>query len=190
MPTSVSIATDRACASSCVHRSCARITSVTCMPIVNTGFSDVIGSWKTMLMSLPRIARISSHESFSRSRPLKQNLAGDDPARRIGNEAQDAQRGDALARAGLADEAEHFALPDVEIDAVDGLGDAGLGVEVGAQTANRERACCERSNVPGATVVSMVRYRRREYSFGSKASRTASPMKTTSSSVTNSTPSG
>ena len=26
-----------------------------CMPIVKTGFSDVIGSWKIMLISLPRI---------------------------------------------------------------------------------------------------------------------------------------
>jgi len=31
---------------SLLTRSCAWITSITCMPIVNTGFSDVIGSWK------------------------------------------------------------------------------------------------------------------------------------------------
>ena len=28
------------------------MTSVTCMPIVKTGLSDVIGSWKIMLISL------------------------------------------------------------------------------------------------------------------------------------------
>ena len=53
------------------------------MPIVNTGFSDVIGSWKIMLISLPRTSRISSHGSLSRSRPLKQDLAGDDAAGRV-----------------------------------------------------------------------------------------------------------
>ena len=33
------------------------------------GFSDVIGSWKIIAMRLPRIARISSSDSVSRSRP-------------------------------------------------------------------------------------------------------------------------
>ena len=37
--------------------------------MVSTGLSDVIGSWKTMAMSLPRMRRISFSSSFSRSCP-------------------------------------------------------------------------------------------------------------------------
>ena len=44
--------------------SCAWMTSVTCIPIVKTGLSEVIGSWKTMLISLPRILRISSQRQL------------------------------------------------------------------------------------------------------------------------------
>src|SRR5262245_9333589 len=44
--------------------------SVSWRPIVSTGLSDVIGSWKIIAISLPRISRISSSESVRRSRPL------------------------------------------------------------------------------------------------------------------------
>ena len=70
MPTTSSISTDLSNASFLETCSCSSITSMTCLPIVNTGFNDVIGSWKIMLISLPRIWRISSQESFNRSRPL------------------------------------------------------------------------------------------------------------------------
>ena len=43
--------------------------SITCSPIERTGLSEVIGSWKIIAMSRPRISRISSAESASRSRP-------------------------------------------------------------------------------------------------------------------------
>src|SRR6266704_954165 len=42
-----------------------------CSPTVNTGFSEVIGSWKIIAISLPRIRRISAGESCSRSVPSK-----------------------------------------------------------------------------------------------------------------------
>ena len=45
------------------------IASMTWLPTVNTGLSDVIGSWKIMLMSLPRIDRICGSGSFTRSLP-------------------------------------------------------------------------------------------------------------------------
>src|SRR5260221_7286514 len=48
-----------------------RMASATCAPILNTGLSDVIGSWKTMAMSLPRTWRMSRSEIPARSRPLK-----------------------------------------------------------------------------------------------------------------------
>src|SRR3546814_6871237 len=38
--------------------------------MVITGLSDVIGSWNTIAMSLPRTCRISSSLSFSRSLPM------------------------------------------------------------------------------------------------------------------------
>ena len=71
IPTRLNISTARACACALETGSCVRMISITCMPILNTGFNDVIGSWKIMLIWLPRTFRISSHESFSRSRPLK-----------------------------------------------------------------------------------------------------------------------
>ena len=39
--------------------------------MVSTGFSEVIGSWKIMPISRPRMRRISSSLSVRRSRPLK-----------------------------------------------------------------------------------------------------------------------
>ncbi len=42
-----------------------------CSPIRSTGLSDVIGSWKIMAISRPRMRRISSSESCSSSRPSK-----------------------------------------------------------------------------------------------------------------------
>jgi hypothetical protein len=71
IPTLVSISTPRLAAASSEISSWARMTSITCIPMVKTGLSDVIGSWKIMLISLPRTSRISSHGSLSRSRPLK-----------------------------------------------------------------------------------------------------------------------
>ena len=45
--------------------------SLICFSIVCSGLSDVIGSWKMMVMSLPRTWRISSSGMVSNSRPLK-----------------------------------------------------------------------------------------------------------------------
>jgi hypothetical protein len=45
-------------------------TSAICRSIVCSGLSEVIGSWNTMVMSLPRTSRISSSGMASRSRPL------------------------------------------------------------------------------------------------------------------------
>ncbi len=48
---------------------CCCSVSVSWRPMVSTGLSDVIGSWNTMPISLPRTARISSGDRPSRSRP-------------------------------------------------------------------------------------------------------------------------
>ncbi len=50
---------------------CCSSVSVICRPMVRSGFNDVIGSWKIMPMSPPRISRISASESCMISRPAK-----------------------------------------------------------------------------------------------------------------------
>ena len=47
------------------------IVSVIWKPILSTGFSDVIGSWKIIAISLPRIRRISFFDVLRRSLPWK-----------------------------------------------------------------------------------------------------------------------
>ena len=46
------------------------MTSAIWSPILNTGFRLVMGSWKIIAMSLPRMSLISSLDRASRSRPL------------------------------------------------------------------------------------------------------------------------
>jgi len=68
----------------------------------------------------------------------KRNLSGD--MRRVRKQAQDGQRGDGLAGAGLADQSQRFAGIDVKGDVPDcGLGDRGLGAEGDAEAANIEQ---------------------------------------------------
>src|SRR5438552_4781161 len=55
MCTSLSISIVLAIASRRPRRSCRRTASAICSPTVNTGFSEVIGSWKIIAISLPRI---------------------------------------------------------------------------------------------------------------------------------------
>src|SRR5579872_1034027 len=50
---------------------CSCTASAICSPTVSTGLSEVIGSWKIIAMSLPRIFRISDSLFFSRLSPLK-----------------------------------------------------------------------------------------------------------------------
>ena len=57
----------------------------------------------------------------------------------IGDEAQEGARRDALAAAGLADQAERLAVADVEADAVDGVDDAALGAEMDLQVRRPRR---------------------------------------------------
>jgi len=54
-------------AASLLKPSCRRSVSPSWRPMVSTGLRLVIGSWKIMLMSLPRILRIAGSSSFSKS---------------------------------------------------------------------------------------------------------------------------
>ena len=103
---------DRAARFACVaadRRDGAGCTSAIWSPMVNAGLSEVIGSWKIIAMRSPRSSRIAPAASFSRSHALEQDLAAGDAAGRLRHQAHDRQRGDALAAARLADDAERAA---------------------------------------------------------------------------------
>ncbi len=115
---------------------CSSSASVSWRPMVSTGLSEVMGSWKIMAMRLPRIWRISSSSSLRRSSPSKMISPATILPGRIGDEPHDRECGDALAAAGLADEAEGLALFDVIRDAVDRVDDAVLGEELRLEIAD------------------------------------------------------
>ncbi len=70
MCTSFSMSTVLAMASRRPSPSCSRRASAICSPQVNTGLSEVMGSWKTMEISLPRIFRSLFAGRVTRSTPL------------------------------------------------------------------------------------------------------------------------
>ena len=111
---------------------CRLIGSAICRPTVSAGLSEVIGSWKIIAMRSPRTARICASRSFSRSWPSNRISPAGDPARRVGDQAQDRQRGDALARARLADDGQRLAGRDVEGHVVDRGDRAALGAKARA----------------------------------------------------------
>jgi hypothetical protein len=67
MPTSCSISMARLRACFLFSPWCSRSDSTIWSPTVNTGFSEVMGSWKIMAMSLPRICRIRDSVACARS---------------------------------------------------------------------------------------------------------------------------
>ena len=116
-----------------------RSTSTIWLPTVNTGSSDVIGSWNTIAISRPRIRSIvrrtrgpwTSDSPFQRTSPPTISAGQlDHPEQRLG--------GDALARAGLADESERLALADREADVADGVDGAAPGEEVDLEVVDLE----------------------------------------------------
>ena len=84
---------------------------------VRRGFSDEIGSWNTICIRV-RAARICFTPSAVRSVPSKRTEP--EVGRR---ELHDRPTGGGLAAAGLADDAERLAAPDVEADPGDGADD-------------------------------------------------------------------
>ena len=93
--------------------SCSRwawIVSTICSSIVRTGFRLVIGSWKIIAMSRPRMVPHLVLREGHQVLPVEQDLAALDPTGRLGQEPHDRQVRDALAAAGLADEPERLAL--------------------------------------------------------------------------------
>ena len=105
-------------ASRCVTSRCSRTASTSWLPIESTGFSDVIGSWKIIAISLPRRARRRRCEACRRFSPRKSACAptrsstAERHLRQVRAPIDRSRQRDALARAGLADDAERLALVD------------------------------------------------------------------------------
>ena len=80
--------------------------SATWSPVVRTGLSEVIGSWKIIAISvaahLPHLA-LGQRQQIAAA---EEHAAADDAAGRIAHQAQDRQRGHRLAAARFADDAE------------------------------------------------------------------------------------
>ncbi len=74
MPTCVSSSSVRARAIVPLMPLWSERISPICDSIVCSGLSEVIGSWKMIEMSFPRIPRISRSDEVSRSRPLNRML--------------------------------------------------------------------------------------------------------------------
>ena len=139
MPTSVSssIARARAVASSMPRWMVSG--SMICSPILSTGLSEVIGSWKIMAISRPRMRRISSSESFSSSRPSKRIDALGDARRARRQQAHDGERRHRLAGARLADDRHHLAGVDRVAQALDRAHGAVRGHELHVEVFDLEQ---------------------------------------------------
>ena len=89
-----------------------------CPPIVSTGFSAVIGSWKIMLMRRAAEAlHAASRQLRAEARPSK-SMRSAVTCRDGRQQAHDRLRRDALAAAGFADDAEHLSITQFECDSV------------------------------------------------------------------------
>src|SRR5258708_17596053 len=86
---------------------------------------------------------------------FEQPLTAGNASGRLRHQAHDRQRGDTLAAAGLADDAERLAAGEIEADAVDGAEFAGAAAEIGAEIAHAEQrrfARLRRSGHPAAAL--------------------------------------
>ena len=87
--------------------------------MVSTGLSDVIGSWKIIAISLPRISRIWSGLSVRRSRPSNMTVPRFNLAGRARYQTHQRKRANTFAAAALADDAECLTFFQCERYAVD-----------------------------------------------------------------------
>ena len=138
--------------------------------MVCSGFSEVMGSWKIMAIRLPRTARstllLGPQELVAPELDAAAGVAGD----RVGQQLEDGQGAHRLAGAALADQGQGLALVQLEGHLADGGQLAGRGGEGDGEISHPQ----ERARVRAHATV----FR------GSKASRTASPTKTSRLSIT------
>ncbi len=104
-----------------------------CSPQVKTGFSDVIGSWKIIEISLPRIARISRGDRLEQVAPLEQHRSADDPPGRLGTRRRIDRAVTLLPLPDSPTTASVWPGYDVERHAVHRPHDTGVAEEVGLQ---------------------------------------------------------
>ena len=91
MPTCLSNSSARSFACLRLTFRCARIAATICVPIVKTGLSALVGSWKIMLMAPPRTSRICASDSVVSSRPSSLTLPSvlmSGPSRRMAASAE------------------------------------------------------------------------------------------------------
>ena len=102
------------------------------------GSGEVIGSWKIIAISRPRIARSCSSFSVRAGRwpPNIARAAGD--AAVAGEDPEQCERGDALPAARLADDPERLARRDVEGDPVDGVDEPAARPELDVEVLDGE----------------------------------------------------
>ena len=147
----------------CDIDSCDRIISTIWSPILWTGFSADSGSWKIIAIRLPRIARSLLATS---SRPAPRPAIRADPSMiaDFGSRPISPRNVTDLPGTGLADDADHLAGVDVEVDAADRLHRAVDGRERDPEVAEGQMRIRTSVSLPGS-------------SLGSVASRRPSPMK-------------
>ena len=117
-------------------RSCHRIVSINWSPIVKTGLSDVIGSWKIIEIWLPRMRRISRRDFASRFSPSKRIWPPPMRPGGLGRSPRIDKAVTLLPQPELADQPQHLAGTQVERQIVDGRDRALLGGEHHAQIAH------------------------------------------------------
>ena len=141
VPTCVRSSMMRVRAASPVTPPCSSRISPICRSIVCSGLSDVIGSWNTIVMSLPRTLRISDSGRAEQFLALESDAAGRVAGGRVGQQLHHRQRGDRFSRAGFADQRQRLALCDVERDAINRERRLAAGMEGDGQ--GRARAAVE-----------------------------------------------
>ncbi len=139
MPTSVSssMARSRAAFSSMFRWMVSG--SMICSPILSTGLREVMGSWKIMAISRPRMRRISSSESFSSSLPPS-NLIRPEGMRAVpgGSRRITASAETDLPEPEFTDDGHHLARMDRIAQALNGPDRAMAGHEMYVQIVDLE----------------------------------------------------
>src|SRR5262249_42678531 len=125
IPTIESSSAARARAAVGVMPMCVSSPSVICRPMLRTGLSEVIGSWKIIAISPHRVVA-----ERGEAPALKGEAPPDDAAGGRRHEPHDRQRADRFAAARLTDEGHRLPLGDIPGDAVDGADDAAARHEV------------------------------------------------------------
>ena len=179
MPTSPSRSTARFRAATRPTFSWTWMTSATWWPTLNTGLSDVSGSWKIIEISLPRMARSSFSPASSRSRPWNRMRPDSNRPGGTGTSPITARADTDLPDPDSPTMPSVSPRPDRPAHPVDRLHHPGVGVEVDPQVLDAEQRRLGVRPAAAPAPASTGGHRRR----GSSASRRPSPTNTKPSTV-------